>query len=1679
MCSDTSQARPPPLSVEDSETLSETANKLERLRELTRKYSVSDGCHKDDETEQALESHEVVELQAFVRHKEWIDDKIQFLENLPAIDIFVGVDELPKTHDQITTLPTRAQLEEWVLEHDKIEKETELLDAGDFKKLKTLTKAATQRNLSPEDTDLIEITLTTLFRFDKLLHLLRDRSEQLDLFGTRLTWEEQRALAYSTRNNLISQIQSFLDNRARWKTDVYNNGLPTSNSSASLHSISGGVQPHDPFSRSARFKRSETLSREIVQLSSKISALRHGPVLSSGKALDKLIEDDRRPVPDAMLDEQDRVEEKCEKDLSTVGKFLMTVNLQFQKADEIYAETRKDVATLQALTEEVKKALTELPSRKAEVRFSNRIQVIKERLQSRMTQPLPSTLPFPKHSLFPSQGPFNTELVNTLSGELSDTRSLLAGVESTIHSYRAGCDAWDEAEKLRKDILNLQQEVQVSTDRLRDGFETEDGSGLPPDLNQNSCVEPMRFSAYLASLPALIDHSSQLEGSALKVTKRARLASLHLDKPGITSDFKQNFLNDIEHLEKHTQSMVDSRNGVSAKISILREIRRIWSIMDEMSKNADAITSELREALLRNQWKQQIGGESAPPTPESPRTELPTASATPESINDRLLSLKDGLDQGIRASLLNVRSAVPSSLHDFMCARQLSIERSLLDLQSLHRLLVDVREQKYAMETIREEVHTLEGRIEDSKVQYDDHFDAVIKTAESDSEVFSSTVTQNDGHDDIDARERVLSRNADSVESDVTSLVDSLPTRVPLISRRPSALSGRTSSIVSRATLVNQLAFDPSAVDRSVRNDTNAYSIRLTSGVKSLRQKRSFGAFYRAARDMSRRVVIARREMHVLADQLEQHTKELEELSDAHLENIEDGLAAITVLKDSLEDLERAEADRLRDLNSTIRDDMLRMEAVSGIQEDSVANMVHRARLRTFDELHGQSLRIFDKLKALKVEVTKAEQVELANLAEIARRQKESAEAELREQERRQKEREESERREREMMEHEASFRIQEESTPRRDIQRKSFTIETGQFYAVDKTERDVLTSALLDVFGPDSPSRQAIDKETAELMSLVRSLRKQLKSIGLNSVVRPSGASRHRSSSTSLPQPETAEAMASDFAQLEVETNKLPGSAENMTADTELRSLRLEMEASRELLNRVHQLARLQASIALCDTTFSTFLDYIDGYPNEPSSEAADVVHTVPAGSESPQERLSERMFQAKGIFGDMNEHFAPVADDPRAITEHSRLKQTWEELSEMALEKISGRPSRAPSALSAYNSSSGRNSSASSGINASEVKRSRYNNLSISGRNGLLAPAMPSQRRATSASSAGSGSVKQSKQQSSTRPGFSIPKSTAASTRSVSGPMKQITPTAVSRAASSLFNSTFASRQRTSSVSSNTSTPSTSRPPVSRRRMSSALSDVSRAASPTPSIASSRGTWSKVPRQSFGSFQRASTPERSPRKPRQKYVANPKNKLDVALGDVINNLPVEINVEAVQDTWKDKSGKYWIGGNEPKLCFCRILRSQTVMVRVGGGWTELSKFIKDHFADLFRLLPETPPRPGSASKEQRWISAAGLRNVEGDASLTKSSGSPDSSSRNVPSFAISTPDGTQRTGSPGSSPLTPFQFIRRADANASEISLSSLALSNDLSTSAVSTVSIRPRRRMSSTSSKFAWKP
>jgi len=78
-------------------------------------------------------------------------------------------------------------------------------------------------------------------------------------------------------------------------------------------------------SRAARFKLAEVLSKDAETLSTRISSLRHGKISSAGKALDKLIVESRKPVPDVILDEQDRLENKGISEMENLDLFVMNV----------------------------------------------------------------------------------------------------------------------------------------------------------------------------------------------------------------------------------------------------------------------------------------------------------------------------------------------------------------------------------------------------------------------------------------------------------------------------------------------------------------------------------------------------------------------------------------------------------------------------------------------------------------------------------------------------------------------------------------------------------------------------------------------------------------------------------------------------------------------------------------------------------------------------------------------------------------------------------------------------------------------------------------------------------------------------------------------------------------------------------------------------------------------------------------------------------------------------------------------------------------------------------------------------------------------------------------------------------------------------------------------------------
>jgi len=166
----------------------------------------------------------------------------------------------------------------------------------------------------------------------------------------RLTWEENRQAGWKERRQITEDLHTFSVNRARWSPAIYETSTSTDDlpaptphrraSIASQASASSDNSVSSPaFSRTARFKLAELLSRDAAQFSGRVTSLRHGKVAAAGKALDKLIDHSRKPVPDELLDEQDRFEEKCITELENIGKFTLSLVMQWRKYVAIFTST--------------------------------------------------------------------------------------------------------------------------------------------------------------------------------------------------------------------------------------------------------------------------------------------------------------------------------------------------------------------------------------------------------------------------------------------------------------------------------------------------------------------------------------------------------------------------------------------------------------------------------------------------------------------------------------------------------------------------------------------------------------------------------------------------------------------------------------------------------------------------------------------------------------------------------------------------------------------------------------------------------------------------------------------------------------------------------------------------------------------------------------------------------------------------------------------------------------------------------------------------------------------------------------------------------------------------------------------------------------------------------------------
>ncbi|KAI7878508.1 hypothetical protein K492DRAFT_238514 [Lichtheimia hyalospora FSU 10163] len=176
---------------------------------------------------------------------------------------------------------------------------------------------------------------------------------------------------------------------------------------------------------------------------------------------------------------------------------------------------------------------------------------------------------------------------------------------------------------------------------------------------------------------------------------------------------------------------------------------------------------------------------------------------------------------------------------------------------------------------------------------------------------------------------------------------------------------------------------------------------------------------------------------------------------------------------------------------------------------------------------------------------------------------------------------------------------------------------------------------------------------------------------------------------------------------------------------------------------------------------------------------------------------------------------------------------------------------------------------------------------------------------------------------------------------------------------------------------------------------KLAMAKSKPKRRKNPTTPVSMSRRSSS----QGSSSNNANRTPNLRPSKTpsRTRYVADPKNELDIELGRIVNENPYRVKVKMVPG----EVGKYWFGEVNPRLVYCRILPSKLVMVRVGGGWVELSKFLFDH------NLTEGTPRNATTTTEESSSLAAASSSTLSHTSSESSGGSLSSTFQHHPSVS------------------------------------------------------------------------
>ncbi|BGP25411.1 growth-arrest-specific protein 2 domain containing protein [Rhodotorula toruloides] len=556
-----------------------------------------------------LAGEEVLELRLFADKKVWIEEKIQFLSSLPPVEVTTPE---PPARSPVS----HKELDAWWTEHDRIEREIQAYDMGDLTKMRNIARERSKQELSPRDTDLIELTLTTLFAVDKLLSLLRQRRKALTRLDYRLKWEEATASAWQFRQRLLADLPTFLA-KARWRpTPIGDSTLPrsassslaptshkTRSSSSTSFASSPSSQDLPTLSASASsstLRASSTttnlLSLSLAALTTQSRTLSSSAVPLSASFLDKLIDSSITPLPESFLDEQDRLEDSVKAISEGLHRFAEQLVGQRSAADHLFQGLSIAVTTARTLESDIRTAQAELPSVASD--FASRLLSLERDLDDLRADL--RNLPRPLHPSAPDQSAHNSELVATLQQRLRDAGEAARAAEAAVARCAADRRAVQSAQAVRTDLLRLSKEL--STFRwnieaiitrpagLRDGLAVLDASDAG--------------AAFEYEWDGLAERIAVAVEQAESVSKDTARCVVELADRKICSSLRKEVRDAAADVRGLRQSVVELLDAEARRRKEVSAVRAASRTIEDAARRVTVVKQELCEAGEDSKWRE-------------------------------------------------------------------------------------------------------------------------------------------------------------------------------------------------------------------------------------------------------------------------------------------------------------------------------------------------------------------------------------------------------------------------------------------------------------------------------------------------------------------------------------------------------------------------------------------------------------------------------------------------------------------------------------------------------------------------------------------------------------------------------------------------------------------------------------------------------------------------------------------------------------------------------------------------------------------------------------------------------------------------------------------------------------------------------------------------------------------